>query len=310
MGDKLDKCGLADDEYSNGDGILKAGINFIADTIEFKSKGKLLGVETGIQAIDKRTGGIQPSELWILCARPSIGKTAMALQWIINAGRQEVPIGNCSLEMTEQQIFIRSMAHYYKLNGTALKLGDDREVLNMRKCLDIDSGTSRELSKFPIYTDVNTTNFAGIESRITYWARKYGIKAVVIDHVGYIDDMPRFKGNKNNEIGFITKRLKNLAKRLNIGIVLISQFNRDMEKQKRKPVQADLRDSGSLEQDANVIIALHSEDYTDNPRKEISLGFLKNRDGVRGWLGERFILDGPTQTFINCIKKILMNQLL
>ena len=149
---------------------------------------------------------------------------------------------------------------------------------------------------WPLHLDVDTYGLAGIEARITSWKRRHGIRFAIVDHIGLVE----VEGDKSpyDRVSLVSRRLKKLAKRLNIAIIAVAQLNRALEKERRKPTLADLRDSGNIEQDIDVGMFLHVDpDDMDAQPVPVQLGFLKNRTGRRGWQREALMFDGASQTF-------------
>lgn len=249
------------------------------------------GVPTGLFPIDDRIGGLQAPRLVIVAARPSIGKTALVNQIGLHAAEQGFGVGVCSLEMGEPELAIRSMANRYQVNGSALAFGNETEIALLLKKIP-----EKPIADLPIWIDSETFNLPEITARITEWKRNHHIKLAVVDHIGLVE----VDGNHsaNDRLGIISRALKKLAKRLEIPVIAVSQLNRNVEKEKRWPTLADLRDSGSIEQDADIAVFLHADAESEGERLvPMHLGLLKNRVGCKGWLREKFIFNGPTQTF-------------
>ncbi|RLJ18903.1 replicative DNA helicase [bacterium endosymbiont of Escarpia laminata] len=259
-----------------------------------RQNGGVVGIPTGLPGIDRRTGGLQQKRLIVLAARPSIGKTALANQIAIHAATRGYPVGIVSLEMGAEELTIRAMAHCYRLNFSGLAYGDDEECTRLT-----DAMTEKPpISSLPIYIDTDTTTLGGITARMAEWKRQHGIALCIVDHIGLVeggDDKTR-----NDWLGKISRSLKLTAKRLDLPILAVSQLNRSVERDKRRPVLADLRDSGNIEQDADVCAFLHVDGNAVETTYGLpmEIGLLKNRTGQRGWLPEEFTFDGRTQTFL------------
>lgn len=260
-----------------------------------QSPGGLVGAPTGIQLFDRKTGGLTGGKLIILAARPSLGKTALALQAVQAAAAAGYPTGVLSLEMGGDEIGIRQFAHQFQMNNTALSQGDAGTLDQLMDRLARDPERLEEFQKLPLYFDEDNFTINGIVARITEWHRKYGIKFAVIDHLQLVE-LPEGQ-SRNDGLGIITRKLKILAKRLDIPIMLLCQLNRNVEREKRKPQLSDLRDSGNIEQDADIVAMLAGDMEPDhNGLREVQLGFMKLRGGVVGWAGTMQFC-GPTQTF-------------
>lgn len=251
----------------------------------------ILGVRTHLPMIDQSIGGLCEGRLVVVAARPSIGKTALCNQFAVTAARDGVPVGVASLEMSESDLAGRAMALHSKSNFTRLMRGHDEELSNVVRSMGHQNPKS-----WPIHIDTDSYDLAAIEARITSWKRNHGIRLAVVDHIGLID-APGYR-TPNERLSAITKQLKRLAKRLGIAIIAVSQLNRNGEREGRRPTLADLRDSGSIEQDADIVIALHVDaDDLETQPTPVNVGLLKNRSGRRGWLPETLLFNGRTQTF-------------
>ncbi len=250
-----------------------------------------VGVPTGLKSIDNRIGGLQAPRLIVVAARPSIGKTALVNQIALYAASQNYPVGICSLEMGSAELVIRAMANRYKLNGSALSFGSEEEIQKLT-----DQAAKNPISNLPIWIDAETFSLNAITARITEWKRNHDIKLAVVDHIGLVEVDGAH--SVNERLGLISRALKKLAKRLNIPVIAVSQLNRNVEKEKRWPMLSDLRDSGSIEQDADICLFLHADAGTEGASLiPMHMGLLKNRVGRRGWLNDRFVFNGSTQTF-------------
>ena len=251
----------------------------------------VIGAPTGITEIDQRTGGLYGQRLWCVAARPSIGKTALTLQWAIHSAEQGHTIGICSLEMDEEELALRGLAHKLHVSLSGLSHGDNQTLTVAKAQME---KTNLESMRNNIFLDTKTFSLTGIVSRITEWKRKHNISYVIVDHIGLIEVSN--SENRNDQLGKVTRTLKKLTKKLNIPIVVVSQLNRALEKENRKPKLSDLRDSGNIEQDIDIGLFLHGFE-TEFVGTEVELGLLKNRKGQKGWLDQGFIFDGATQTF-------------
>lgn len=257
--------------------VLKRGVSYIERNRERRELGKLAGVPYGLKVLDEMTSGMRGSQLIGVAGRPSLGKTAFTHQVALAAAGAGYPTAELSLEMSQEQLAIRSFANRFRVNGTKLMFGYDEQIQAVSDGLQ----GSPEFRDIPLYVDSDTYEFHAITSRIVEWHRVHNIQAVFVDHIGLIrlDAIT----NKVDRLGYITNNLKRLAKRLDIAIVIVCQLNRSTEKEKRRPVLSDFRDCGEIEQDIDVGIFLHSEDDEDEREIIVEMGLLKNRDGVRGW---------------------------
>jgi replicative DNA helicase len=255
--------------------------------------GGMAGVPTGLRGIDHATGGIQGSRLWIIAGRPGVGKSALVLQWMVHAAKRGHAVGMCSLEMSSEEIAIRVMSQGYQVNASGLTFGSSR-VVEISRAKRANGEAA--LSNLPMHIDDATYTLSGIEARITEWAHTQHIAYAVVDHIGLVSTGKDH--NRNDQLGEVTRGLKRLAKRLGIPILALSQLSRNMEREKRHPMLCDLRDSGNIEQDADLCMFLYSpNDDETRETTEIEIGILKHRMGLKGWLKERYQFDGRIQSF-------------
>lgn len=226
-------------------------INDLAEDIERtqrdKAEGKVLRVPTSFPTLDGMTyGGFARGNLVILAARPTVGKTAVALQMARTAAGQGIPVYFSSLEMTTAELVQRLIRSRGSVNGWQIANGevDWTEYEN----------ASRPFATMPLYLNDKAAYLDDICNKIATAARRGQCAAAFIDYLGLIDY--REKGDTNKLVGQATKRLKRLAKQLGIPVVLLCQLNRDSSKEGRAPELYDLRDSGAIEQDADVVLMM------------------------------------------------------
>lgn len=259
------------------------------------AEGGLIGAPTGIDPIDSRMRGLKGGKLIILAARPSLGKTALALQAAQSAAAAGFPTGIMSLEMGSGEIGIRALAHQYQVNNTSLTFGEDEAIGQLTSRVSADTEKVNAIKTLPIYIDEDTFDLNGILSRISEWHRKHKIKFIIVDHLQLVEMSG--KHNRNDGLGEVTRSLKLLAKRLDIPVMLLCQLSRGVEKEKRAPKLSDLRDSGNIEQDADVVISLNGDlEPNATGMRDVEIDFLKHRGGRVGWAG-RSQFAGAVQTF-------------
>lgn len=243
-------------------------------------KGQLItGIPTGLIDIDRHLGGLQDQNLIIIAGRPSMGKTAIAIKMAKNAAERGIPVAFRSIEMSREQIVTRKTADESQVDGERFKSGQ-LDQSHWRKIIDAVS----KLSNLPIFIDDKPTeHIQSLQRNIRQFIKRNGHSLVVIDYLQYI------KGIKSDradiEIGTITRGLKATARELKIPIVLLSQLSRNVENRAltdRRPKMADLRGSGEIEQDADVIAFLYRDEvYIPKPENKGMAEFIieKNRDG-------------------------------
>lgn len=246
-----------------------------------KGEGALNGVPTPFYDLNELTDGWQNSELIILAARPSVGKTALALNLVEAAAlHHKHPVLFASLEMSELELAERLLCSCARVNSHFLRKGRVDSEMSQRLI-----AVSNDLSEAPIFID-DTPGQTML--RIGATARRLklraGLKMVVVDYLQLID--PEDKSvNRNEQISVISRRLKNLARELQVPVIALSQLNRGVESREgHRPRMSDLRESGSIEQDADVVMLLHREDHYDKDKNPgvTEVIVAKNRNGPVG----------------------------
>ncbi len=239
-------------------------------------QSRLTGLSTGFYDLDDLTCGLQPSELIIIAARPSMGKTSLALNIIEHAGVVEKkPAVIFSLEMSAQQVAQNMLCSHARVDAHKLRMGflDDKQW----SALSYGLGS---LSESPIFID-DTPGLTVLEVRAKARRLKaqYDIQLIVVDYLQLMES--HRAENRQQEISVISRGLKSLARELSIPVIAVSQLNRSVESREgHRPRMSDLRESGSIEQDADVIILLHRDNYYD-PEKDITAELIiaKQRNG-------------------------------
>lgn len=270
-----------------------------------KRKGDIVtGIPTGFHELDNITCGLQKGDMVIVAARPSMGKTAIALNMAESAGvTHNLPVLIFSMEMGKQQIMERFLAGASGLPATKLKRGG----LTSAEFTTLAEAAGR-LSPAPIYID-DTSSFTPLilRSKARRCKHQYGIQLVILD---YLQLMTCGRGkieNRQQEITEISRSIKGLARELDVPVIAVSQLNRLPEgRTDRRPRMSDLRESGSLEQDADVIILLHREDYYHEgeadwkPQNTADVHVAKQRNGATGTITLTFRRE--VTRFANCAK--------
>lgn len=284
--------------------IIKTTMDHIEENVETRKTKSVTGIPIGIPEIDDRLGGLRKKKVYLIGARPGGGKTALSNQGAIHAGMNGYKVGIISLEMDNEELGYRMMAHFYQVSGTGLMFGSEEEVNKLKgKIANYKSSGKPVLADAQMQLDTDTYSLSGIVARLTQWKRKYGLDVVIVDHIGLVEN----KGNNRNEsVGEVSRTFKKLSKRLDVAMIVLVQLNRENVKNNRRPQESDLRDSGSLEQDADVIIFLHVEDESKgHDIRPLWIGLSKVRFGIPGWIpsknqhepaGAPFGFEGKTQT--------------
>ena len=260
------------------------------------SDHELRGVPTGYPDLDNLLAGFQKSDLIILAARPSVGKTTLAMDIARNVAiRGNVPVGIFSLEMSSQQLVDRMLAAEARISSWHLRTG---KLHNENDFTVLQEALSR-MSKAPLFID----DFAGNTiSRMRSVARKlkaeHGLGMIVVDYLQLIITSRNYD-SMVNQVTEISRALKQLAKELDVPVLALSQLSRDVEKRGGKPRLSDLRDSGSIEQDADVVIFIHREDKGRDESERTNIAEIlieKHRNGPTGRV--EMFFDDKTTSFL------------
>src|SRR5271169_6302178 len=214
---------------------------------------RITGLSTGYDMLDNLTSGLQPSELIILAARPSMGKTAFALNIAENVGvRANKPVAIFSLEMSKESLLLRLLSADAHIDSHKFRTGH----LNQEDKAKIPRSLSH-LSGAPLWIDdAGSATVVEMGAKLRRLKRDKGLSLVVVDYLQLVSGRGRF-GNRNEEVSSITRGLKGLAKELKVPVLVLSQLTRAPEREDRRPQLADLRESGAIEQDADVVMFIH-----------------------------------------------------
>lgn len=256
----------------------------LADTIHLIEErralgGKLPGISTGWDKLDEQTNGYKVGEMWVIGARPGTGKTAVALNLAENLARANVPTAFFSAEMFADELGIRSLSGQSKIDSLKLARGQ----VNQGDFGKIAQAVQQSMN-WPLWIDDRPNmRLIDIQVGIRSLVREHGIKVAFVDYLQLIEE-PDGSRSREDAVRRLSNALKQLAKELGITIVVLAQLNRSSEKRNdRRPINADLRDSGSIEQDANVIILLHAEEPDPNEAiQSVDLLVSKCRGGILG----------------------------
>lgn len=268
-----------------------------------ENKGMLRGIPTGFRDLDNMLSGLQNSDLIILAARPSVGKTTLALDMArMCATTHDKSILIFSLEMSSQQLVDRMLSAESRVNAWNLRTGrlsSDREFSQLRDSLD-------KLSKAKIFIDDQPGNsIVRMKALARRLKAEKGLDLIVVD---YLQLMTTSKNHDSmvNQVTEISRSLKSLAKELDVPVLALSQLSRAVESRGGKPRLSDLRDSGSIEQDADVVMFIHREDKGKEESEQTNIAEIlieKHRNGPTGKVDLYF--DGKTTSFLNLEKSSL-----
>ncbi|KFM98529.1 replicative DNA helicase [Bacillus clarus] len=254
---------------------------------------EITGIETGYKALNKMTCGLQDGDFVVIGARPSMGKTAFALNIALHAAKSGAAVGMFSLEMSSKQLLKRMASCAGDVSGGRLKNPKHRFTIEDWEKV---SKAFAEIGDLPleIYDKAGIT-MQEIWMQARKLKRKHGDKKllVIVDYLQLITGDSKYRGNRFQEISEISRKLKLLARDLNVCVVALSQLSRAVEsRQDKRPLLSDLRETGQIEQDADVIMLMYREDYYDKEteQKEITeIHVAKHRNGPVGSLKLRFL---------------------
>lgn len=265
-----DDCDIVDvieDSYKKLDEVSdwafsRKAKNFKEQTDDFFSDSKELkkGIPGELKLLNSKLNGYQDENLIILAARPGMGKTALMLNEALGAAKQNIPVGIFSLEMGARELIARLLACYCGINV---------ENVSLNKCTDFEirhmESKRDEFSKLPIHIN-DTAGITPLELKIqaNRWQREQGIKMIFIDYLQLMNSNTKSRaGNREQEVSAISSSLKALAKELKIPVMALSQLSRSVEQRggMKRPMLSDLRESGAIEQDADIVMFLLRPEY-------------------------------------------------
>ncbi len=249
-----------------------------------KSDGELRGVPTGFPELDHKLAGLQKSDLIILAARPSMGKTSFALDIARNtAVKFGKSVGIFSLEMSSQQLVDRMLAAEAQVDGWALRTGKLRNDEEFDRISDAMS----HLSQAKIFIDDQpANNILKMRATARRLKAEHGLDLIIVDYLQLMAPTTRLKAESMvQQVTEISRSLKQLARELEVPVIALSQLSRAIETRRGRPQLSDLRDSGSIEQDADIVAFIHSEDrYKEQSERSniVELIIAKHRNGPIG----------------------------
>jgi len=264
--------------------VLNKTYEKISDLHDPESKNKYRGIPTGFRALDNLLSGLQPSDLVILAARPSMGKTALALNIAQNVAKKGAAVGIISLEMSKEQLVERMFCSLLAVDSWKLRTGKltDDDFSKIGAVMD-------DLNSMKIYIDDSIGNsIAELKAKARRLKMEAGLDVLIVDYLQLMSSgtASGYHGNRVQEISEISRALKSLARDLSIPIIALSQLSRAVELRPSKvPQLSDLRESGAIEQDADVVLMMYREDYyeEDTEKKGVTDVYIrKHRNGPIG----------------------------
>jgi len=270
--------------------ILNLRFEKFAELHESDDKEAVRGIKSHFASVDNILGGFQPSDLIVLAARPSMGKTALALTFALNAAiHDKKTIGIFSLEMSKEQLVDRMFASRLAVDSWKLQKGrlSDEDFQRMGPVMD-------ELAAAPVFIDDSiSSSIPELRAKARRLQMEHGLDMIIIDYLQLMSTgNASFSVNRVQEISEISRSLKALARELHVPIIALSQLSRSVEaRNEKRPILSDLRDSGAIEQDADVVIMLYRDDYyhEDSDFPGITeIWVRKHRNGPIGHVDLRF----------------------
>jgi len=280
-----DTAGAVGSEASTASEVMAATSHEVHRIIS--SDGGIVGVRTGFPLLDYMIRGLRPGQMWVLAARPGVGKTALGLQMAVQAAASGHPTLIYSLEMSAVELGMRLVSHRGRVEISG---GMSRpEIERMVEAADY-------IGKLPLTIDDAPSGLGvpELRSRTRKQIKRHGVQLVIIDYLQLMRPTSRKQGTREREIAELSWAIKGLAREMGVAVVLISQLNRQSEhRSNREPTLSDLRDSGSIEQDADGVMLLYVPE--EDKRGNVTLKLAKNRHGA---VGQVFLdWDAPTVTF-------------
>jgi replicative DNA helicase len=248
-----------------------------------KDNQQLRGVPTGFKDLDKLLAGLQRSDLIILAARPSMGKTSFVMNIASHVAIKEgIPVGIFSLEMSKEQLIDRLLASESGIDSWKLRTGnlEDKDFEKLNRAMGV-------MAEAPIFIDDSAmANALEMRTKARRLQAEHGLGLIIIDYLQLMNGRASSDGNRVNEISEISRSLKALARELDVPVIALSQLSRAVESRHPQiPQLSDLRESGSIEQDADVVMFIYREDYynKETERRNISdILIRKHRNGPTG----------------------------
>ncbi len=283
---EADIFSIASDSKKN-EGLVKIGpiVNEMVDSIYNKKNNNVIDyLLTGYSKLDELMGGLQNSDLIVIAARPSMGKTALAMNIAQDiVFKQKKKVGFFSLEMSSQSIALRMLSSLSAVQFSKIRTGDYESSNDDTRAV---TQAINMMQDCPLYVDdTGSITPMTLRSRARRMKRETGIDMIILDYLQLMT-LPDKSENRVNEIASITRQLKSLAKELDIPIIALSQLNRSLEQRNdKRPFLSDLRESGSIEQDADVVMFIYRDDVY-NPNSEdkniAEINIAKHRNGPTG----------------------------
>ncbi len=235
---------------------------------DLENQGRPTGIPTGLANLDKKLlgGGLQPKTMGVIAARPSVGKTSLAMNIAESVALEsKLPVGVLSLEMGKESLVYRMICSRARVNSKLLKEG----IFTEKDLANITAAAGQIAASKIHIDDTSGYNTIALKTKVRRMVQKHGIKVLIIDYLQLLHGAKKSSGeNRQQEVAEISGAIKEIAKELSLAVIVLAQLNREMDKDKRKPKISDLRESGAIEQDADWILLL-SKKLTDEEEEEL-----------------------------------------
>ena len=280
--------------------VMEKTLNFVE--VNYKRGGGIIGMNCGLSTIDNATDGFIKKDVVVIAARPSMGKTLFATT-IADGLSKKNKVAIFELEMSDESLGVRMLASKSLINGVKLRRGDvtEKEWTNI-------TNSASNLATRQLWIDTNPVQtIYDIKAKAKRLKVQTGLDCIIIDHIGLLEETGKNIGNRNATISEITRQAKIMAKELDICVILLSQLNRGVEQRAdKRPLLSDLRESGSVEQDADLVMFLYRDEYYDAETQDkniLEINIAKQRNGKCGTLKEYCNLGMQIITDLDYIKR-------
>jgi replicative DNA helicase len=249
--------------FSVSQNVLRGDFTRIAETARetyqkiqdrLEANKLVTGVSTGFEKLDEYTNGLQKSDLIVIAGRPSTGKTSLAMNMALHvAVKEQAPVAIFSLEMAREQLAEGMLSMLARVDGKKMRVA---HLINSEEWTRIGVATG-QLYDAPIFIDDTPgTTALDIRAKARRLAARHGVGMVIVDYLQLVDQQGRGE-NRNQELSFISRAFKQMARELRVPVVTLSQLSRTVERENRRPILSDLRDSGAIESEADLVAFIH-----------------------------------------------------
>ncbi len=294
--DQAEQAVFAVAEKRMGDGLVPVRpllTTALEDIEQLGTRGsEVTGLPTGFHDLDRKLAGLHPANLVVIAARPSMGKSALATNIALNVARHDHPVAIFTLEMSREEVVQRLLCAVGRVDSQKLRTGQLQEQQWQRV-----ARAAGDLFEAPIFIDDSASlTVTEIRAKCRRLKRQRGLDLVVVDYLQLMTGGNRRNENRQQEIAEISRNLKNLARELGVPIIAVSQLNRALEqRQDKRPMLGDLRESGAIEQDSDVVMFIYRDEYYHPENAEnkgvAEVNIAKHRAGATGRVSMTFLAE-------------------